>query len=215
MDAALLTAAAGSGYLLGTVPSADLVARWVDRARRGSGGGGTGAVDLRRVGSGNPGALNAYRTLGRLPGAVVLVADAAKGVAAGGAWLAVAGSTAAQVALVAAIVGHCYPIWSRFAGGKGVATAAGGILALFPASFPVSFAAGVLAAHLTRRATVAMQVAVVAWLGAAGWWWATDWPNLWGVTPGPGLVATAAAGSAVVVGAFARARVSGERDRSR
>jgi len=201
--------ALAGGYLLGTFPSADLVARWSARGAAGrtrDGGKAGGRTDLRHLGSGNPGALNAYRTLGRRAGALVLVADVAKGMVAGGAGLALAGAGAAQVAVVAAIVGHCFPLWSGLRGGKGVATAAGGILALFPAGFGVSFAAGLLAVGATRRAVTAMQAAVAAWLVAAVWWWAAGWPNPWGVAPGPGLVATAAVSATVVGGAFARAR---------
>lgn len=201
--------ALAGGYLLGTFPSADLVARRSARraGARGRDGGATdGRSDLRHLGSGNPGALNAYRSLGRRAGALVLVADVAKGMLAGGAGLALAGPGAAQVAVVAAIVGHCFPLWTGLRGGKGVATAAGGILALFPAAFGVSFAAGLLAVGATRRAVVGMQAAVVGWLAASLWWWAAGWPNPWGPAPGPGLVATAATSAIVVVGAFARAR---------
>jgi glycerol-3-phosphate acyltransferase PlsY len=107
------------GYLVGSLPIGYLVAQ------------AAGGIDLRRVGSGNVGAANVYRTGGRRMGIAVMLADAAKGAAA----VLLAGSgTAAVAAGVAAVVGHVYPVWLGFKGGKGVATASGvfGVLAPWP-----------------------------------------------------------------------------------
>src|SRR4051794_9693716 len=110
-----------AGYLLGTFPSADLVTRLVTR----------GKVDIRAVGSGNPGTLNAIHELGTVWGVVVLVLDVAKGIAAALlGWLLGAGA-GAYIGATAAIVGHIFPVWARFRGGKGVATAAGACVAVF------------------------------------------------------------------------------------
>lgn len=108
------------GYLAGSVPFAFLLAR-----RAG--------VDVRIAGSGNVGAANVLRTAGARRGAAVMALDVMKG--AGAAWLAHSAAPGAPVAAVtgaAAIVGHIYPVWLRFHGGKGVAATAGtGALILF------------------------------------------------------------------------------------
>ena len=102
------------GYLAGSIPFAFLVGRVV----RG--------VDIRYAGSGNVGAANVLRIAGTWSGIFVMLLDAAKGA---GAVLFVArlttGDAAPAAAGVAAVVGHVYPCWLRFRGGKGVATAAG------------------------------------------------------------------------------------------
>src|SRR4051794_5019137 len=85
------------GYLLGMFPSAMLVAR-----ARG--------VDITKQGSGNPGASNVIRVLGWKAGAVVMLADFAKGAVAAGAGLAVGGRAAAYIVGIAAVVGHTYPL---------------------------------------------------------------------------------------------------------
>ena len=107
------------GYAVGSLPIGYLVAQTA------------GGVDLRRVGSGNVGAANVYRTGGLRMGIAVMLADMAKGAAA---VLLVGGSATAVAAGVAAVVGHIYPVWLGFKGGKGVATASGvfGILAPWP-----------------------------------------------------------------------------------
>jgi len=107
------------GYAVGSLPIGYLVAQ------------AASGVDLRRVGSGNVGAANVYRTGGMGMGLAVMLADMAKGA---GAVLIAGGGTAAVVAGVAAVVGHIYPVWLGFKGGKGVATAGGvfGVLAPWP-----------------------------------------------------------------------------------
>jgi len=109
-------------YLLGSIPFSYLVAR------------GFGVRDVRRVGSGNVGATNVLRSAGRAAGALALALDLAKGVVAVALARAIApGSTEAPaLAAVAAVVGHMYPVWLRFAGGKGVATGLGAFAPLVP-----------------------------------------------------------------------------------
>ena len=100
------------GYLAGSVPFAFLLAR-------------SAGVDVRTAGSGNVGAANVLRTAGAGPGALVLMLDVAKGAAAVLLAYAVAGgASVAALSGAAAIVGHIYPVWLRFHGGKGVAVAA-------------------------------------------------------------------------------------------
>ena len=94
--------------------------------------------DLRSIGSGNIGATNVLRTGNRLAAFLTLVLDAAKGAVAVLAARAVAGEDAAQVAALAAFVGHLYPVFAGFRGGKGVATFLGVLLAL---AWPLGLAA--------------------------------------------------------------------------
>ena len=109
-----------TAYLLGSIPFGLLLSRLF--------GGG----DVRKSGSGNIGATNVARVAGPLPGTLTLLFDAAKGAAA--VWLAgrVSNESATwiMIAALAALLGHCYPIWLKFRGGKGVATAAGSFLVL-------------------------------------------------------------------------------------
>lgn len=184
------------GYALGTFPSADLVTRVVTRGR----------VDIRRAGSGNPGTLNAMQVLGTVWGVVVLGLDLAKGIAAGFVGLALAGDGGAYAAATASIVGHIFPVWTRFRGGKGVATAAGACLAVFPAYFPINLVVALLSALHSRRAELGTRVGCAIWILSASVWWALGWPNLWGPAPGPGLVAFSVAGSAMILWAFAAAK---------
>ncbi|MBX3272278.1 MAG: glycerol-3-phosphate 1-O-acyltransferase PlsY [Sandaracinaceae bacterium] len=130
-------------YLVGSISFGLLAAR---RAQ----------VDLRSVGSGNVGATNVGRALGKRTGRVVLALDAAKGALpslAGWALLGLDSPWTAGAGL-AAVVGHCFPVWHRFAGGKGAATAAGVMLALVPLAGVGAALAYVLLKRVTRRASV-------------------------------------------------------------
>jgi glycerol-3-phosphate acyltransferase PlsY len=171
-----LIAAALGGYLLGTAPSADVAFRLA----------GAGSGNLRSSGSGNPGGMNARRVLGRRIGAAVIAADIAKGVAACGWGRRRAGDLGAHVAGVAAVAGHCYPLWSRFRGGKGVATSFGQCLYTFPAYAPVDIALATAAARVPgvrRPAFVSVAVSSAAWVFASVLWWRRGLPNLWGPRP--------------------------------
>lgn len=122
----LLAVTAIGAYLLGAVPFGLVMAR------------AFGLGDLRRIGSGNIGATNVLRTGNRTAAALTLVLDAGKGAMAVLAARALAGETAAQIAAAAAFLGHCYPVWLGFRGGKGVATFLGTLIAL---AWPVGLAA--------------------------------------------------------------------------
>jgi glycerol-3-phosphate acyltransferase PlsY len=108
------------GYLLGSIPFGLLLAKLF------------GGQDVRRHGSGNIGATNVSRVAGPLAGILTLLLDVGKGAAA--AWLASRFSgqnaTAMMWAGLAALLGHCFPVWLGFKGGKGVATGLGVFLAL-------------------------------------------------------------------------------------
>jgi acyl phosphate:glycerol-3-phosphate acyltransferase len=191
-----LVGAAAAGYLLGTVPSADIAARLAT-------GGGT---DLRHAGSGNPGAANAIAVLGPRFGYAVMAADIAKGAAACAAGRVAAGGWGAHVAGTAAVVGHCFPVWNGFRGGKGVAASVGQCLATFPAYVPIDLAVAALTAaspRWKRRAFATTAVASTAWVVGGVIWWRRGWPNLWGPRPSAALPAAAAASSAVILYRFA------------
>jgi acyl phosphate:glycerol-3-phosphate acyltransferase len=191
-----LGASAVIGYLLGTFPSADIVSRVATH----------GEVDLRRAGSGNPGAANAAEQLGRRWGAVVLLLDLAKGAAAGVAGRVIGGDDGAYLAATASIAGHVAPPWNGFNGGKGVATSAGACLAVFPVYFPVDIGVAALGATHTRNAERAVQLAGVAWVSAALAWWRYRLPNAWGPPPTRALPGFSATGAGMILFAFARAR---------
>lgn len=193
-----MLAATLAGYAAGTLPSADLAVRLA---------GGT--VDLRTAGSGNPGAANAVAVLGPGWGYSVLAADVAKGVAACAAGRQLAGDAGAHVAGVAAVVGHCLPVWNGFRGGKGVATSVGQCAMTFPAWSVLDLAlAGAVAASpwWKRRALAATAVSSAGWVVAATVWWRRGWPNLWGPRPTAALPLAAAASSAVILSRFLAAR---------
>ncbi len=122
----MLLGVAGLGYLLGAVPFGIVMAR------------AFGLGDLRKIGSGNIGATNVLRTGNKPAAFLTLVLDAGKGGIAVLIARAVAGEGAAQVAGAAAFLGHLYPVWLGFRGGKGVATFLGTLLAL---AWPVGLAA--------------------------------------------------------------------------
>jgi len=152
------------GYLLGSVPFAFLLSRkW-----RG--------IDIRSAGSGNVGATNVLRTSGVLTALTVVALDIAKGI---GSVLVVqrftAGDAAAAAAGLAAIVGHIYPVWLRFKGGKGVATACGVFSVLLPAATAAALALFVATVWLTRFVSLGSIVATVA-LGTIAW--AMDAPRV-------------------------------------
>ena len=153
---ALLALVAVLSYLLGAITFGVLITR-----ARGLG-------DLRRIGSGNIGATNVLRTGNKAAAAATLILDGGKGAAAVLAARAALGPDAAQVAGLCAFLGHLYPVWLGFRGGKGVATFLGTLLAL-------AFPAG-LAACLTWLATafafrISSLAALVAALTAPLWLW--------------------------------------------
>ncbi len=158
MPVALLVIA----YLLGTFPSATLIAR-------------ANGVDISTVGSGNPGASNVTRALGWRKGVWVYVLDTLKGVIASGLALVIDGRPLAYWCGAVVILGHMFPLFRRFRGGKGVATGSGVILALHPVIAPFAVALWWIVTKLTGKAAVGSFVAVVmvpiglAALGRPAW----------------------------------------------
>jgi acyl phosphate:glycerol-3-phosphate acyltransferase len=147
-----LFAAAVLGYVLGSIPFGLLLTQLA------------GLGDIREIGSGNIGATNVLRTGSKSAAALTLLLDLAKGFAAvviASGW----GEDAALLAAGGATIGHMFPVWLRFRGGKGVATALGVVMAL---AWPVALAAALVwlaAALLLRYSSLAALVAAV--VGAA------------------------------------------------
>ncbi len=136
-------------YLLGSVPFGVVITRAL------------GLGDLRSIGSGNIGATNVLRTGNKGAAAATLILDAAKGGVAVLIARAVVGPDAAQVAGLCAFLGHLFPVWLGFRGGKGVATFLGTLLAL---AWPVGLAAcatWAATAALTRYSSLSALVAAV------------------------------------------------------
>ena len=121
-----------------------------------------GLGDLRQIGSGNIGATNVLRTGSRLGAALTLIADAGKAGAAVILARVLATEDAAQLAALAALFGHCYPIWLKFRGGKGVSTMFG---LLFALAWPIGLAAGttwlIIAAIFRYSSLAALITALV------------------------------------------------------
>ena len=137
----LTAVALAIAYLIGSIPFSYLVAR-----RKG--------IDVRTVGSGNVGATNVMRSAGRAAGLAAFALDFLKGSLA--TWLALrlAGPTIAAVAAVIAVLGHMYPAWLSFKGGKGVATGAGAFLPILPVAAVIGLLTFGVVAWLTRYASV-------------------------------------------------------------
>jgi glycerol-3-phosphate acyltransferase PlsY len=141
-----------TAYLLGSLPFGLILAKlW-------------GGRDVRKAGSGNIGATNVLRVVGPLAGILTLVLDAAKG------WSAVflAGrvshdqTTVMVLAGFLAMIGHCFPLWLGFRGGKGVATAAGVFLALCPAAFLAALLLFIVVVSFWRYVSLASLAAAAA-----------------------------------------------------
>lgn len=167
---------AAVGYVVGSFPSSDLAARLATGS----------ASDVRSRGTGNPGGMNARRVLGRRWGSAVVAADVGKGVLACGLGRRTGGDVGAHVAGVAAVAGHCYPLWTGLRGGKGVATSLGQCVYTFPVYAPLDVAIAVTVAHLPRLrrpALVSVCASSAAWLVAGVVWWKRTLPNLWGPRP--------------------------------
>ena len=169
MNVGLVLIAAIVGYLLGSIPFGYLLTKWV------------GAGDVREIGSGNIGATNVLRTGRKGLAAATLLLDALKGAAAVLAVFvvfamfapapftlsdaeraAITGTAiwSAGVAAIAAMVGHCFPVWLRFKGGKGVATFLGIEFMLFPIGALVFAVIWLGSAYFTRYSSLAALLAV-------------------------------------------------------
>jgi glycerol-3-phosphate acyltransferase PlsY len=134
-------------YVIGTFPSAILIAR-------------ANGIDISAFGSGNPGASNVTRALGWRKGIWVYVLDAGKGALAAGIGLAFDGRPAAYWCGAAAVVGHMYPVFRKFKGGKGVATGSGVLLVVQPILAPLAVGLWWIVTKVTGKAALGSVIAV-------------------------------------------------------
>ena len=135
------------GYLLGSIPFGVLVTRLA------------GLGDIRSIGSGNIGATNVLRTGNKWAALATLLGDGGKGAAAVLIARAIGGETAALLAGLGAFLGHLYPVWLHFKGGKGVATFLGLMLALYWPAGAIACAAWLAVAFITRYSSLSALVA--------------------------------------------------------
>lgn len=148
------------GYLLGTLPSAILVAR-------------AKGIDITTFGSGNPGASNVARAIGWRYGIIVFALDAAKGAVP--ALVMIGHRPSAYLCGAVAIVGHIFPVTRQFKGGKGIATGGGVLLVLHPLIMVIAAATWVAIMKLTKKASLAsivivpLVIALIALTGRPGW----------------------------------------------
>jgi glycerol-3-phosphate acyltransferase PlsY len=151
-----------AGYLLGSIDFGVIIPRL-----RG--------VDIYASGSGNPGASNVLRVMGRGTAAAVMIGDLLKGLAAAALGDALGTEALGFAAGGAAAAGHCFPVWHRFRGGKGVATSAGMTIWMEPLLGLLLLGIWALVVLVTRRASVASLLLLVAYvpslavLGHRGW----------------------------------------------
>jgi len=148
--------ALGLGYLLGSIPFGLLITRLA------------GTQDVRKIGSGNIGATNVLRTGRKGLAVVTLAADMLKGTAAvllGAMW----GPDTAIIAGLGAFIGHLFPVWLKFKGGKGVATYIGVLLGLFWPAALVFCAAWLLVAFIFRYSSLSALIASLATPGVLAW----------------------------------------------
>jgi glycerol-3-phosphate acyltransferase PlsY len=152
-------AAAVIGYLLGSIPVAVLVGR-----RHG--------VDPRTAGDRNPGYWNMKELVGSRAALPVFAGDVLKGLAAGLAGVALGGGPVVYVAVAAAMLGHAWPVFARFAGGRSILTFAGGLAAISPLGFAICAGLCVVVSVVTRfeyGARVGVFAAPVVQQAVQGW----------------------------------------------
>ncbi|MGA7226919.1 MAG: glycerol-3-phosphate 1-O-acyltransferase PlsY [Acidimicrobiia bacterium] len=162
---ALILAIVGA-YVVGSIDFAVIVARMH-------------GVDIHKAGSGNPGTSNVLRTLGRGPAAMVFIGDTLKGTVGAAMGMVASGTVDPTVhwafaAGLAAVIGHCYPIFHKFRGGKGVATCGGVFLFTVPLIALIEIVVWAIVVKLTRTASigslllVVMTVPLFVWQGVTG-----------------------------------------------
>ncbi|MEM1383453.1 MAG: glycerol-3-phosphate 1-O-acyltransferase PlsY [Pseudomonadota bacterium] len=169
----LLTALA-AGYLIGSIPMGILVSRLF------------GLGDLRQIGSGNIGATNVLRTGNRAAAGLTLVLDAAKA-ALPVLYFLGWGDLAAQAAGAGALIGHCFPIWLRFRGGKGVASCLGVLLGL---AWPAGLAACATWLAVAGTIRISSVAGMLSALSGPVWLWFLDGPRAVLLAAGLGVLIT-------------------------
>lgn len=163
--------ALAAAYVVGSIDFAVIVARMH-------------GVDIHQVGSGNPGASNVLRSIGRVPAAMVLLGDTLKGVVGAAMGLIAAGTIDFQdewvfLAGLAAVVGHCFPVFHRFRGGKGVATGLGVLFFTVPLVGLIAVVAWAILVKLTKTPSISSLIVVAASVPLAIWQGVTGMSLVW------------------------------------
>lgn len=173
-----------AGYLIGSIPTAGLLAR-------------VKGVDLRREGSGNPGTKNALSTGGPLLAASVLIIEGAKGF--GAVWLGfyLGGDPGAIAAGIGAVAGNVFNVWYRFEGGKGLGISLGVLAGAWPWAVPYALGIIIATVIISRSAGIASLAALVGLMTMSILWSSYEWPT-GGVDSNAGLVVLAAGMTAVM-----------------
>ncbi len=156
-----LILAIGAAYVIGSIDFAVVVARMH-------------GVDIHSVGSGNPGASNVLRSIGRFPAALVMLGDTLKGVVAAAMGMVASGVASptihwAFLAGLAAVVGHCYPVFHKFKGGKGVATGLGVLIFTLPLVGLIAVGLWGALVAVTKTASISSLIAMVLSIPMAIW----------------------------------------------
>jgi len=163
--------ALAAAYVVGSIDFAVIVARMH-------------GVDIREVGSGNPGASNVLRSIGKVPAAMVLLGDTLKGVVGAAMGLIAAGTIDFQgewvfLAGLAAVVGHCFPVFHRFRGGKGVATGLGVLFFTVPLVGLIVVVAWAILVKITKTPSISSLIVVAASVPLAIWQGVTGMSLVW------------------------------------
>ncbi|MGA7096975.1 MAG: glycerol-3-phosphate 1-O-acyltransferase PlsY [Acidimicrobiia bacterium] len=167
---ALILAIVGA-YVVGSIDFAVIVARMH-------------GVDIHTAGSGNPGTSNVLRTLGRGPAAMVFIGDTLKGTVGAAMGMVASGTVDPTVhwafaAGLAAVIGHCYPIFHKFRGGKGVATCGGVFLFTVPLIALIEIVVWAIVVKLTRTASIGSLLLVLITVPLFLWQGVTGLALLW------------------------------------
>jgi glycerol-3-phosphate acyltransferase PlsY len=160
-----------AAYVVGSIDFAVIIARMH-------------GVDIHEVGSGNPGASNVLRSIGRFPAAMVLVGDTMKGVVGAAMGMVASGVSDplihwAFLAGLLAVVGHCFPVFHRFKGGKGVATGLGVLFFTVPLVGLIVVTSWMILLKLTKTASISSLIVVAASIPLAIWQGATGLSLVW------------------------------------
>ena len=153
-----------AAYLLGSIPNGLLIARLK-------------GIDLQKVGSGNIGATNVFRCVGKGWGIAAFVLDAVKGFVPAFFFPRLLESAPPWLGLacgIAAVAGHNWPVWLKFKGGKGVSTSAGMLLGIAPAAVGIGFAVFAVVLALTRFVSLGSILAAIAVAGSGVWLYGAD-----------------------------------------
>lgn len=150
-----------AAYLIGSINFAVVV-------------GKMNGVNIDEAGSGNPGVSNVLRTMGKGPAAVVYVADTVKGIIGAAMGMVAAGSIDPKIHWaflcgLAAVVGHCYPIFHKFRGGKGIATAGGVFVFTVPLEALILTIVWIVSVKLTKTASIGSLLVMILTIPLALW----------------------------------------------